>query len=99
MAATNKEIAIAAPLLESYAEGINWMARLAPAGEWAKGAELVINAADAAQDQSPGGRQIAAQIAIAKAISDAGYGSMMTDQECHDAAAITLASVNKLRRQ
>ena len=98
MTATAKDIAVGWVVLEHYAEGINWLAKMAPEKVWDQGVAAIVNAADAAADQSPAGRQAAGQAALVKAVTDAGYGSMLTDpQQSHDAVAVVLAAVGKAR--
>ena len=75
------------------------MARFAPEGAWTQGATDMIAAADASYDQSPAGRQTAAQTKLSADITAEGYASMMSAQQCYDAAAVVLAAVNKLRSQ
>ena len=94
---TPAEIAAGAAALESYAEDQTFLAHFAPADAWTNGAASMIEAADASADQSPAGRQNAAMAKLQADIADAGYGSMMSAQQCHDAAAVVLAAVNKIR--
>ncbi|MDE2471967.1 MAG: hypothetical protein KGL35_25370, partial [Bradyrhizobium sp.] len=84
------ELDAGAAALEAYAEGQSFMARFAPEGAWTDGASDMIAAADAATDQSPAGRQAAAMTRLQADIAAAGYASMMSAQQCHDAAAVVL---------
>lgn len=97
--ATPIEVAAGAAALQSYADGQSFAAHFAPAQAWIRGATDMIGAADAASDQSPIGRQSAAQAKLSADITAAGYASMMSGQQCHDAAAVVLAAVNKIRNK
>lgn len=83
--------------LQAYVEGITWEAMFINAGVYQTGVTDIITSADDSADQTPAGRQTAAQSALRSAINAAGYGSEVTDQECHDGAAVVLAAVNKNR--
>ncbi len=94
---TNSEIDAGAAAIEAYAEGQNWKAYLAPKGVWHEGSIDIIRAADNGKDQSPEGRVAAAVAALHAALKTLGYENQMTAQQYHDAAAVTLAAVHKLR--
>ena len=92
---TQAQIQAAADALKAYAEGQTWEAMFAPQSAWTTGATDMLAAADAATDQSPTGRQAAAMAKLQADIAAAGYANLMTAQQCHDAAAVTLAAANK----
>jgi hypothetical protein len=94
---TNAEINAGAAALEAYAEGQSWRARFAPAGTWHEGSITVIKAADGSTDQTPAGRVSAGITGLHDALKSVGHESEMNAQQYHDAAAVVLAAVHKLR--
>ena len=94
---THNEIDTGAAAIEAYAEGQSWKAHFAPKGVWHEGSIDIIRAADGGQDQSPEGRVASAVAALHAALKTLGYENQMTAQQYHDAAAVVLAAVHKLR--
>lgn len=94
---TNNEINAGAAALEAYAEGQSWKARFIPAKTWHEGSIDIIKAADSGKDQTPAGRQAAAVAGLHDILKTIGHETVLTDQQYHDAAAVVLAAVNKLR--
>ena len=95
---TNMEVASGAAALRAYAEGQSWKAYLAPEGVWHEGAIDIIKAADGSKDQTPLGRLTAAVAGLHAALKSVGHEDEMTPHQYHDAAAVVLAEVHKLRR-
>jgi hypothetical protein len=95
---TNAEIDAGAAALEAYAEGQSWKAHLAPRGTWHEGSIDIIRAADGGIDQTPVGRLKAAVAGLHAALKAVGHEEEMTAQQYHDATAVVLAAVHKLRQ-
>jgi hypothetical protein len=95
---TNTEIDAGAAALEAYAEGQSWKAYFAPKGTWHEGSIAIIRAADGSNTQTPLGRQTAAIEALHAALKAVHHENELSSQQYHDAAAIVLAAVHKLRR-
>ena len=93
----NAEIDAGAAALEAYAEGQSWKAKFAPAKTWHEGSIDIIRAADASKDQTPAGQVAAAVAALHVALKAIGQEDALSVQQYHDAAAVVLASVYKLR--
>ena len=94
---TNSEIDAGAVALKAYAEGQSWKAFFAPSGTWHEGSITVIRASDGSADQSPIGRLTAGVAGLHAALKSVGHEDEMNTQQYHDAAAIVLAAVHKLR--
>ena len=93
---TDAELAAGIAALESYVKGIApFESMFVPANAYQTAVMDIVTAADESTDQTPAGRQAAAQVAMRAAINSAGYGSDISDQECHDGTAVVLAAVNK----
>ena len=93
---TDAELTAGIIALESYVKGIDPLeAIFAPTSIYQTAVTDIVTAADGSADQTPAGRQAAAQVAMRAAINSAGYGSDISDQECHDGTAVVLAAVNK----
>lgn len=94
---TNGEIDAGAAALESYAEGQSWKAKFAPAKTWHEGSIDIIRAADGSKNQTPGGQVASAVVALHAALGAIGQEDALDAQQYHDAAAVVLAAVYKLR--
>jgi hypothetical protein len=94
---TNSEIAAGAAALETYAEGQSWKARFAPAKTWHEGSIDIIRAADGSPDRTPAGQVVAGINALHVALKAIDQETALSVQQYHDAAAVVLAAVNKLR--
>lgn len=98
---TDSDIAVGAAALEAYAEGVSWwkakIAEMQTPTLWREGAIDIIKAADAGTDQSPAGRQTSAVAGLHSALKSVGHEAELTAQQYHDAAAVVLAAVHKLR--
>ncbi len=95
---TETEINVAAAALKAYAEGQSWKAYFAPQATWHEGVIDIIRAADGNKDQLPEARQAAAVVALHDALRQVHHEDELSEQQYHDAAAIVLAAVHKLRR-
>ena len=95
---TDAELTTGIIALGSYVKGIDPLeAIFAPTSIYQTAVTDIVTAADGSADQTPAGRQAAAQAAMRVAINSAGYGSEISDQECSDGTAVVLAAVNKSR--
>ena len=95
---TDAELAAGIAALKSYVKGIApFESMFVPANAYQTAVTDIVTAADGSADQTPAGRQAAAQAAMRVAINSAGYGSEISDQECSDGTAVVLAAVNKSR--
>lgn len=79
------------------AEG--WEAEFVPESIYPEGATEIVNAADAAADQSETGRIAAGAAAIQNSITAAGYGSYITPELCEGASVSVLTAVETLRSE
>ena len=93
---TDAELAAGIAALESYVKGIApFESMFVPANAYQTAVMDIVTAADGSADQTPAGRQAAAQVAMRAAIDSAGDGSEISDQQIHDGTAVVLAAVNK----
>jgi hypothetical protein len=100
LVAIEAEISAGAKALRSYIESIDYFeGAFAPKAALDAGVSAVIEAADAASDQSPAGRLAAAATALRAAIDAGGYGSYVSDQQCAAGAGAVLVAVARLRTQ
>jgi hypothetical protein len=96
--ATDAEIAAGLSALSVYlGTALGWEASFIPEYAEQDAVTDVITAADAAADQSAGGRQQAGVMALRTGLNNAGYGSEVTDQMCADAVQTILAAIAQVR--
>lgn len=81
------------------AQGKSWEESFIPSGVFSTGAKDVIDAADAVDDQSAGGRLQAGVEALRAALDSTGKGGQVNDADCEAAANAILNAVGQQRKQ
>lgn len=81
------------------ANGLAWEEAFIPDTAFVQGATDVIEAADAADDQSPAGRQAAGATALRAALEAVGQSDKVSDTNLNEGVSAVLTAVAKVRAQ
>jgi len=91
--ATQADIDLGATALKNYVMQIDgWEANFVPWGTYESGSQLVLNAWDSSTDSDAAMKETACGMTLYKVISDAGYASRVTEEQCAAGAHAVLAA-------